>query len=382
MSIGVGQKMRIGLAIYNFDPKKGGAERYGCDLARRLVARGHEVYVFCAHGIEVPGVTLVHLHTSAWPRWLRNLSFALAHRQALRRHRPDVMLGFGNIFELDVYQSHGGIQRTWMEREIASYDNPTERAAKAFLLKNNLNQATQRWIEGCPVKNRRFTRIVAISDMVRDHMSAYYGIDKSTFDIVYNGVDTERFRPGDTNVDGPTEVLFCAGNFRLKGLMPLLRATDRVVKEGKDVRLTIMGRGKKDRYRRVIDETGLRDRITFIGEQSAPEEVYRRSHVLAHPTYYDACSLTTMEGMASGLPVITTRWNGASAFVSPEEGYVIDEPEDIVALSAAISALTDGGRRRKMGENARKKMESFTMEKNADEMEGVLLRAAEEKEKG
>lgn len=375
--------MKIGLAIYNFDPKKGGAERYGFDLAQRLASRRHEVFVFCARGIEAPGITLVHLHTSIWPRWMRNLSFALAHRQALRRVRPDVMLGFGNVLELDVYQSHGGVQRIWMQREIASYDNPGERALKAFLLKNSLNQTMQRLIECHPVKNRRFTRIVAISDMVRDHMSAYYGIGKEAFDVVYNGVDTDRFRPAEKKEnDGPMTMLFCAGNFRLKGLAPLLRAMGRVVRDGGDVRLTIMGRGKKERYQGTINETGMAGRITFIGETSSPEEIYRRSDVLAHPTYYDACSLTTMEGMASGLPVITTRWNGASAFVSPEEGFVIDEAENIDALSGAITALTDRGRRETLGKNARRKMESFTMEKNAAEMEEVLLRASEEKKRG
>jgi len=140
-----------------------------------------------------------------------------------------------------------------------------------------------------------------------------------------------------------------------------------------------MGRGKKERYRGLIDAAGIADRVTFTGERSAPEEVYREAHVLAHPTYYDACSLTTMEGMASGLPVITTRWNGASAFVSTDEGYVIDEPENIEALSAAICALTDPARQEAMGRNARKKMESFTMKRNADEIEAVLLRALEEK---
>ena len=374
--------MKIGLAIYNFDPKKGGAERYGFDLAQRLASRGHEMYVFCAHGIEAPGVTLVRLHTSTWPRWMRNLTFALAHRQALERVRPDVMLGFGNVLELDVYQSHGGVQQNWMRQEIASYDNPSERAVKAFLLKNSLNQAIQRMIEGYPVKNRRFTRIVAISDMVRDHISSHYGIGKDVFDVVYNGVDTGRFRPTEEKrKDGPMKVLFCAGNFRLKGLMPLLKAMGRVVKEGKDVHLTVMGRGKTQRYQRAIDEAGMDGRITFIGETPVPEEVYRRSDALAHPTYYDACSLTTMEAMASGLPVITTRWNGASAFISPEEGFVIDEAENIDSLSGAISALTDEARRETMGKNARKKMESFTMEKNAAEMEEVLLRASEEKKK-
>lgn len=373
--------MKIGLAIYNFDPKKGGAERYTWDLARRLAGKGHEVCVFCAQGVAAPDVALIRLNTNSWPRWRRNLSFALTHRQALGRVRPDVMLGYGNVLDLDVYQSHGGVQSIWMEREIASCDKGMERNLKAFLLRYSLNQAIQRWIERYSVTRGRFTRIVAISDMVRDHISAHYGVDANAFDIVYNGVDTDRFRPAPERPPGPTTVLFCAGNFRLKGLAPLLKAVGRVVRQGKDVRLTIMGRGKANRYRNTIDSEGIGDRVTFTGEQSAPEEIYRQAHVLAHPTYYDACSLTTMEGMASGLPVITTRWNGACAFVSPEEGYVIDEPENIEALSAAISALTDPGRQEAMGRRARKKMESFTMERNADEMEAVLLKAFEARRK-
>lgn len=370
--------MKIGLAIYNFDPKKGGAERYTFDLAGRLARRGHEVCVFCAHGVEMEGVRLVRLRTNSFPRWRRNLSFALTHRQALGRVRPDIMLGYGNILDLDVYQSHGGVQSVWMDREIASY-GPGGGGTKAFLLRNSLNQAVQRWIEEYSLKRRRFTRIVAISDMVRDHMSAHYGIDRNAFDVVYNGVDTDRFRPAPERPTGPTTVLFCAGNFRLKGLAPLIEAVGRAVRQGKDVQLTVMGRGKKERYRDLINTAGIADRVAFTGERSAPEEVYREAHVLAHPTYYDACSLTTMEGMASGLPVITTRWNGASAFVSPDEGYVIDEPENIEALSAAICALADPARQETMGGNARKKMESFTMERNADEMETVILKALEQR---
>lgn len=370
--------MKIGLAIYNFDPKKGGAERYTCDLATRLAAKGHHVVVFCAHGKESPHVTLVPLKTIKYPHWLRNLTFAISHRRALREHRPDVMLGYGNVLSLDVYQSHGGVQRVWMEREIASYGPRGKKGLKPLLLKLSINQAVQRWIEGYAVRQNRFKRIIAISDMVRDHMSEHFGVSKERFDIVYNGVDTARFRPALEPPPGPTVILFCAGNFRLKGLTPLIRAFARVAGEVKDVRLMIMGRGNRDPYIKMIDEAGVRDRIEFIGETSQPEDIYRKAHVLVHPTYYDACSLTTMEAMASGLPVITTRWNGACAFVSPDEGIVIDEPDNVDILASAIMALTDSGRRTAMGQNARRKMEQFTMDKNADEIEAVLVRSKTE----
>jgi UDP-glucose:(heptosyl)LPS alpha-1,3-glucosyltransferase len=370
--------MKIGLAIYNFDPKKGGAERYTYDLAGRLAAKGHHVVVFCARGRQFPGADLVPLKTIKYPHWLRNLTFALAHRRALEEMRPDVMLGYGNVLSLDVYQGHGGVQRIWMEREIASYGPQGKKALKPLLLKLSLNQAIQRWIEGYAVRKRQFSRIIAISDMVRDHMSEHFGIGKDRFDIVYNGVDTDRFRPAAKSPPGPTAILFCAGNFRLKGLSPLIRAFARVAHQGKDIRLMIMGRGNRGPYMKMITEAGIHDRVEFVGETSKPEDIYRKAHILVHPTYYDACSLTTMEAMACGLPVITTRWNGASAFVSPEEGFVIDEPDNIDALVSAITVLTETGRRTAMGKNARRKMEQFTMDRNADEIEAVLLRSSAE----
>lgn len=364
--------MNIGLAIYNFDPSKGGAERYAYDLASDLIRRGHRVYVFCAKATALTGATIARFDTARFPRWLRSLTFALNHRMHVKSFPIDVMLGFGNTFVLDVYQSHGGVQRVWMEREIASYDDPKERRVKGFLLRNSLNQRVQRFIEESPIRKRKYSRIVAISDMLKGHMSAHYGLQEDAVDVVYNGVDTERFRPAETKPDGPMKILFSAGNFRLKGLHPLLLAAGEIAKERKDFELVIMGRGRKERYSDLIEDLGIGSQVNFLGQTSTPDEVYRNAHVCAHPTFYDACSLTTMEAMASGLPTITTRWNGASALIDPEEGYVIDDPSNTAALAAAIMSLFDQAKRNRMAENARRKIEGYTMTRNVDQMENII----------
>ncbi len=371
--------MKIGLAIYNFNPRKGGAERYAYDLSTRLAEKGHQVFMFCAKGIEVPGVTLVKLKTLPFPRWLRSLSFALNHRKQVRQFGLDVVLGFGNTLELDVYQSHGGIQRIWMEREIESYDNLNERRIKAFLLKSSINQRVQQWISEYPIKQNRYKRIVAISDMLKGQMMGYYHLREDKIDVVYNGVDIHRFKPADVTPEGPLKILFSAGNFRLKGLSPLLFALGELAKKTRSFQLLVMGRGRRERYNRLIERLNLQDCVTFLGENAQPETVYREAHILAHPTFYDACSLTTMEGMASGLPTITTKWNGASALISADEGYVIDEPHNTGDLCNAIEGLLDGDKRKRMGELARRKMEEFTMERNMNEMERILYEASESK---
>jgi UDP-glucose:(heptosyl)LPS alpha-1,3-glucosyltransferase len=369
--------MKIGLAIYNFNPKKGGAERYAYDLSTMLSKKGHAVFVFCADGVEVPGVTLVRLDTVAFPRWLRSLAFARSHKKQVRRFGLDVVLGFGNTIELDVFQSHGGIQRVWMEREIRSYDNPRERQFKAFLLRNSLNQRAQQWIAEYPIRQNKYSRIVAISDMIKKQIIDYYRISESSIDVVYNGVDIHRFSPSHIGQGGPLKILFSAGNFRLKGLSPLLSALGELVKETKSFQLLVMGRGRQERYKALIEKLNIQDHVIFLGERAHPETVYQEAHILAHPTFYDACSLTTMEAMASGLPTITTKWNGASALVSPDEGYVIDDPRDTAALCDAIRNLFDKDTRQRMGEAARLKMEQYTMARNMEQMERILTETAE-----
>jgi len=370
--------VKVGIAIYNFDPKKGGAERYAYDLAINLSKKGHEVYVFCSRGIRVQGIEFVRINITPYPRWLRNFFFALKHQRYARALPLDVMLGFGNTFELDVYQSHGGVQRIWMEREIASYDDPLERRYRAFLLRHSLNQKLQEWVAEYPIRRGNYKRIVAISDMVKEHMVEHFGL-KDTVDVIYNGVDTGRFKPAAKMPEGAFTILFSAGNFRLKGLFPLLLAVKELKEEQKDFKLLIMGRGRKARFERIIDELGIKDVVKFLGETATPEKVYRDAHVLAHPTFYDACSLTTMEAMASGLPVITTRWNGASALISPEEGYVIDEPHDIGGLLSAIRPLLNRQVRDEMGRRARVKIETYTIEKNAERMEKIMEEVYHEK---
>jgi len=368
--------MKIGLAIYNFNPKKGGAERYAYDLSMMLSKKKHDVFMFCVDGVEVSGVNLVRLDTVRLPRWLRSLSFALNHKKQARRFGLDIVLGFGNTLDLDVFQSHGGIQHVWMEREIASYDNPRERQLKAFLLKSSLNQRAQQWIAEYPVKKHRYRRIVAISEMIKRQMVDYYNISENNVDVVYNGVDIHRFSPSRIEPGGPLKILFSAGNFRLKGLSPLLSALGELVKETKSFQLLVMGRGRQERYKALIEKLNIQDHVTFLGERANPETVYQEAHILAHPTFYDACSLTTMEAMASGLPTITTKWNGASALISSDEGYVIDEPRNIAALRDAIRNLFDKDRRQRMGEAARLKMEQYTMERNMEQIERILTETA------
>jgi len=99
----------------------------------------------------------------------------------------------------------------------------------------------------------------------------------------------------------------------------------------------ILGRDKKDPYVRLARRLGISDEVIFAGSTNEPEKYYGAADLLVHPTFYDACSLTVLEALASGLPVVTTISNGASGVISHGEyGWVIKEMQKGDQLKTAI----------------------------------------------
>jgi UDP-glucose:(heptosyl)LPS alpha-1,3-glucosyltransferase len=85
-----------------------------------------------------------------------------------------------------------------------------------------------------------------------------------------------------------------------------------------------------------------------------PETYYRAADVFALPTHYDPFANATLEAMASGLPVITTRLNGVAEIIRPGvDGLLVDRPDEVEELAKALLVLTDRTTREVMGRAAR-----------------------------
>ena len=68
------------------------------------------------------------------------------------------------------------------------------------------------------------------------------------------------------------------------------------------------------------------------------------------PSRYEAMSLSLLEAMAAGLPVVTARTAGGAEIITPECGIVLDDPDDPKALPSAVARLADNDdARRAMG---------------------------------
>ncbi|MBI3797542.1 MAG: glycosyltransferase [Deltaproteobacteria bacterium] len=147
---------------------------------------------------------------------------------------------------------------------------------------------------------------------------------------------------------------FAARNFRLKGLATVLQALRLLVADGHQVHLAVIGGGPIETFRRMAARLGVSGQTTFCGFVNETIPYYAAADVFVFPTFYDPCSLVVLEAWASGLPVITSSFNGAAELMTPgEEGLVVDDPRDARQLARRMEGLLDPSLRVRMARAAR-----------------------------
>jgi UDP-glucose:(heptosyl)LPS alpha-1,3-glucosyltransferase len=379
------RKIRFAIGLRDFSKKKGGAERYLVDLCTRMATEGHEVHIYTEHHDEEdPGIYFHPVKTIPFPRSMQLFSFATRATREIENGNYDIIFGVGNTLKADILQPHGGVHWAWFWRSLRAYENPSLRMIKLLGRVLSLKQWVSGWIEGAPYQAKRLRAIIAISDMVKQDMMHWYQIPEERIHVVYNGVDIERFHPRNRRyreeirkrygIGDEFVILFVSNNFRMKGLVFLIKALAAMKKEDSPpFKLLVLGRDRQHSYVGLARDMGIFEEVIFAGSTHEPEKYYGASDLLVHPTLYDACSLTVFEALASGLPVVTTHSNGASGIITQgQEGFVIPDPRDDQALVEKISFFLNRERVEKASVAARHLAESYSLERNWREMEQVF----------
>lgn len=383
--------MDIALCYESVLPARGGCEHYISDLARRLARDGHAVHLYASRWDANALPPTMHYHrlpAVGGPRFLRPWRFAKSVEDALRQRRHDVTMGFDKTWGQDILYPQGGLH-------VAS--------AAQNLLKNppGISRVFARWLKLFDPAARSFRQlerkqylsekrpiILVNSRMVRQHFETYYEIPASDIHVLPAAIDPDRFAADDRpkrrieererwgiSNDEPVG-LFVAMNYRLKGLAPLLHSL-KYVDRSTRYRIVIVGSPRFESYERLAVRLGVADKVKFLGFRADPKDAYFASDFLVHPTFYDPCSLVVLESLACGLPVITTRYNGASElFTHGKEGFVVDDPHDHRSLSGAISQLLDSPTRSSFASAARQAAKRWTFEQHYQQLLGYFEKAA------
>jgi glycosyltransferase involved in cell wall biosynthesis len=108
-----------------------------------------------------------------------------------------------------------------------------------------------------------------------------------------------------------------------------------------------------------VAAAGLADSVTFAGAVDNVVDYLQASDVFLFPTENEAFGISIIEGMAVGLPTISTLVGGVRDIVVAGETGLTMPVQDVAALTAALTALAqDQDRRDQMGRAARLRVEA------------------------
>jgi len=362
--------MKIALVRKNYTPY-GGAENYLRLVAGKLAGLGHEIDIFSSTDRPDPDFKIRRVKTLRKPSFLSNIMFAVKSREALQHAAPDVILSFERTLYQDIYRAGDGCHKEWLKRR-----GIIESSLKQVSFNINPHHRLLLYLERRCFESSRC--IIANSKMVKNDIVRNYSISPDKIVVIYNGVDTERFKPaGDEQknllrseyrIKEDNVVLFVGADFKRKGIAALLKAFSML--DLKETRLIIAGKAAKPEYIAMAEKLGISKKVTFWGPEKEVTKLYALSDLFVLPTIYDPFSNATLEAMASGLPVITTQYNGVSEIIEDGvQGFIVD-PMDAELLSKRIeSALADA---QEMGRRARTLAEDYPIENAVDEIVGLV----------
>ncbi|HXG29922.1 MAG TPA: glycosyltransferase family 4 protein [Nevskiales bacterium] len=370
----------------------GGTERYLNYLAQYLCERGHEVTIVCRSHRESPHprARFVVLHNFAlgpgWRRW----AFARAVERYVRKHgnEYDVVFGLGRTWSQDIVRMGGGCYQTQLDA-MSDFVGAASSRPTQLRFKDRVALA----IEQRCFAAGAYRRIITNAAMVKRDVMQRYGVPEAAIEVIYNGVDLERFHPRHRDGRGavirreagfaPDHVvfLFLGSGFPRKGLDLLLEAFPFVTATHPHARLLVVGRDSgQPRYEARARALGIANEVRFLGARTDPEACYGAADVYVLPTRYDPFANATIEALASGMPVVTTDSNGGSELIESDvQGSVFSLSDGREKLVQALRTWCDAGRIQQASIAARRLAERHGIESKMQATLDLLQAVAAEK---
>lgn len=360
----------------------GGAENVILKFVEDLVNRGCKVHIFASRwdvkAGSQPRVVLHRVPIIGGGSFLKLISFAFFCWYKIRNETFDVIYSFERTLCQDIYRAGDGCHREWLnqrKKRLSVW-------RKIILIFNPFHRATL-FIEKRIYAGKRTKKIVANSRRGKEEIIRHYGTPPEKIEVIYNGVDLERFHPANkeryrNNIrshfgidEKEFVILFVGSGFERKGLRFLIEAAGLLKRRCllPSFKILVVGKGKAKGYFRLARQAGIEKDLYFAGTFEKIDQIYAAGDLLVLPTLYDPFANVCLESMASALPIITTQINGASELLTgPLTQLVLEEAGDIKGLANRILELADQHCRAEFGRLCREVAERFSERYHCDRM--------------
>ena len=228
--------------------------------------------------------------------------------------------------------------------------------------------------------------VVTVSAELKQHLVAE-GFPTRKVSVIYNGIDVgvvpgcdvrARVRRELGIADNAVVVGTIARLDPVKDLHTLIRAVGRQGPQRAPMVLLVIGDGsERAQLEASAREVGRGSSVRFLGHREDARDLLAACDLYANSSISEGISLTILEAMAAGLPVVATRVGGTPEIVDATCGRLVPsrDPDALASTLAALAA--DGALRRTLGGKARTRVEQrFTLDRMIREYRDAYYAAA------
>lgn len=356
-------KIKVALVSDWYYPKVGGVASHMHDLAIKLKEMGHEVTIVTNNRVtgkeeelEERGIGLLKIPGVVSPLLEINLTYGIKSTKELTPFLED----------FDVVHSHHAF--TPLSLKAVKAARTLDKATFMTTHSISFSHESRLWSAlglTIPLFSHYLSyphKILAVSRASEAFVSHF---TNTPVDIVPNGVDDRRFRPGqggeelkeELGIEGNVVLYVSRMSYR-KGPHVLLNAFAGI----EDATLVMAGSGEMLPFLKAQARfLGVEDRVHFLGyvpDETLPK-LYDMADIFVLPsTTAEAFGIVVLEAMASGVPVIATDVGGIPEIVRSSESGLLVPPGNEFELREAIERLLQNEELREFyGKNGRRAVE-------------------------
>jgi glycosyltransferase involved in cell wall biosynthesis len=197
-------------------------------------------------------------------------------------------------------------------------------------------------------------RVIAISGAVKTHLEKDFGINEKRIELIYNGVDIDRFSLNYSAKETAnakialglreSPVIGTMGRLSpVKGQRYLIEAMRYVISKHKEAQCLVIGSGREENMlKNLAKKAGLEDSIKFAGAAYADIPLYLSCiDIFILPSITEGFGLVLLEAMSAGKPCIGSDTGGINEIIKDGISGLLVPVGDAEAIGGAISRLLD-----------------------------------------
>lgn len=198
---------------------------------------------------------------------------------------------------------------------------------------------------------QRTPAIVAISSATREALSRYEFMPARKIQVIYNGIkglSRNQHQADELRASlGIPETSFVVGTVSrldpVKNQAMMIRAFGQLLDKHPDSYLLMVGDGpEREALKHQVQQAGLTERVVFTGYVDQPANYLAALDLFLLSSYTEGTSMTLLEAMSLGVPIVATRVGGNPEIVlDGETGLLVDSDDDRGFADAMIRLVQD-----------------------------------------